>query len=151
MVKHSTSGSSNPQVRFRRMVGISDSGGMIVPTDRTPDWRMQKGDFRNPGRWRPQQEQGYQIQQKPLTSPPSPFLLNQHSNQDWGQTELCSCPSSVLLLSRVRLSATPRTAAHQASLSITNSRRLMKLHRVGDAIQPSLLCQSGLICFNIFL
>ena len=33
---------------------------------------------------------------------------------------------------------TPWTAAHQASLSITNSRSLLKLvHRVGDAIQPS--------------
>ena len=36
-------------------------------------------------------------------------------------------------------SETPRTAAHQASLSITNSRSLLKthVHRVGDAIQPS--------------
>ena len=45
--------------------------------------------------------------------------------------------SSAQSLSRVQLSATPRTAAHQASLSITNSRSLLKLHRVGDAIQPS--------------
>ena len=37
-------------------------------------------------------------------------------------------------------SANPLTAAHQASLSITNSRSLHKLsvHRVGDAIQSSL-------------
>ena len=35
--------------------------------------------------------------------------------------------SSVQLLSRVRLFATPWTAAHQASLSITNSRSLLKL------------------------
>ena len=48
--------------------------------------------------------------------------------------------SSVQLLSRVRLFATSWTAAHQATLSITNSQsllRLMSVHRVGDAIQPS--------------
>ena len=46
--------------------------------------------------------------------------------------------SSVQLLSRVRLFATPRIAARQASLSITNSRSLPKpiVHQVGDAIQP---------------
>ena len=36
---------------------------------------------------------------------------------------------SVQLLSRVQLFATPRTAAHQASPSITNSRSLLKLMR----------------------
>ena len=47
--------------------------------------------------------------------------------------------SSVQLLSRVRLFETPWNAAHQSSLSITNSRSLLKLnvHRVSDAIQPS--------------
>jgi len=35
--------------------------------------------------------------------------------------------SSVQLLSRVRLFVTPRIAAHQASLSITNSQSLPKL------------------------
>ena len=46
---------------------------------------------------------------------------------------------SVQLLSHVHLFATPRVAARQASLSITNSQILPKLmsHRVGDAIQPS--------------
>ena len=46
VVKHSISGYSNPQVWFRKMLGISDSRGVIVPTDRTPDWRIQiqKGD-----------------------------------------------------------------------------------------------------------
>ena len=45
---------------------------------------------------------------------------------------------SVHSLSRVRLFATPWTTAHQASLSITNSRSLFKLvHQVGDAMQPS--------------
>ena len=51
--------------------------------------------------------------------------------------------SSVQSLSRVWLFATPWTAARQASLSITNSRSLLKLvHQVGDAIQPSHLLLS---------
>ena len=44
---------------------------------------------------------------------------------------------SVQAHSRVRLFETPWTAACQASLSITNSWSLLKLHWVGDAIQPS--------------
>ena len=35
--------------------------------------------------------------------------------------------SSVLLLSRAQLFETPWTAAHQASLSITNSRNLLNM------------------------
>ena len=47
--------------------------------------------------------------------------------------------SSVQSLSHVQLFATSWIAAHQSSLSITNSWGLLKLsvHRVGDAIQPS--------------
>ena len=47
--------------------------------------------------------------------------------------------SSVQLLSQVRLFETPWIAAHQASLSITNSQSLLKLnvHWVGDAIPLS--------------
>ena len=46
---------------------------------------------------------------------------------------------SVQSLSRVRLFATPWTAARQATLSIINSRKSTQthVHRVGDAIQPS--------------
>ena len=44
--------------------------------------------------------------------------------------------SSVQLLSRVRLSATLSTAAHQASLSITNSRSLLKLMSI-ESVMPS--------------
>ena len=46
---------------------------------------------------------------------------------------------SVQLLSCVQLFVTPWTAARQASLSITNSRSLLKsvIHQVSDAIQPS--------------
>ena len=47
--------------------------------------------------------------------------------------------SSVQLLSRVQLFATPWTAAHQASLSITNSQSPPKRMSIGviDAIQLS--------------
>ena len=46
---------------------------------------------------------------------------------------------------------TPWTAACQASLSITNSRSLLKLvHRVSDAIQPSLPLSSLLLLPSIF-
>ena len=44
--------------------------------------------------------------------------------------------SSVQLLSHVRLLATPWTAAHQASLSITNSQSLLKLTSI-ELVMPS--------------
>ena len=44
--------------------------------------------------------------------------------------------SSVQLLSHVRLFATPWTAAHQASLSITNSQSLLKLISI-ELVMPS--------------
>ena len=44
--------------------------------------------------------------------------------------------SSVQLLSRVRLFATPRIAAHQASLSITNSQSSLKLTSI-KSVMPS--------------
>ena len=44
--------------------------------------------------------------------------------------------SSVQLLSRVQLFATPWTAAHQASLSITNSRSLLKLTSI-ELVMPA--------------
>ena len=44
--------------------------------------------------------------------------------------------SSVQLLSRVRLFASPWTAAHQASLSITNSWSLLKLMSI-ELVMPS--------------
>ena len=45
--------------------------------------------------------------------------------------------SSVQLLSHVRLFAIPWTAAHQASLSITNSRTLLKLMSIELVVKPS--------------
>ena len=62
---------------------------------------------------------------------------------------------SVQLLSRVRLFATPWTAVHQVSLSITNSRSLLKLMSVklvmpSNAIQPSHpLSSPSLPAFNL--
>ena len=60
--------------------------------------------------------------------------------------------SSVQSLSRVRLFATPQTAAHQASLSITNSWSLLKLMSI-QSVMPSnhlLLCHSLLLPPSIF-
>ena len=64
----------------------------------------------------------------------------------------CIILSSVQSLNHVWLFATPWTAAHQASLSITNSRSLLKLmsHWVGDAIQPfHPLSSPSLPAFNL--
>ena len=60
--------------------------------------------------------------------------------------------SSVQLLSRVRLFATPWTAAHQASLSITNSWNLPKLMFI-ESVMPSnhlILCRPLLLPPSIF-
>ena len=60
--------------------------------------------------------------------------MNCNSEIDW-----CQFSQSVQLLSRIWLFATPWISACQASLSITNSRSLLKLMsiKVGDAIKPS--------------
>ena len=60
--------------------------------------------------------------------------------------------SSVHSLSRIRLFATPWTAAHQASLSITNSRSLTKLMSI-ELVMPSnhlILCYPLLLPTSIF-
>jgi len=61
-------------------------------------------------------------------------------------------PSSVQPLSHVQLFATPWTAAHQASLSITNSRSLLKLMSI-ESLMPSnhlILCHPLLLPPSIF-
>ena len=60
--------------------------------------------------------------------------------------------SSVQLLSRVRLFATPWTAARQASLSITNSRSLLKLMSIESVMPPNhlILCRPRLLLPSIF-
>ena len=52
--------------------------------------------------------------------------------------------SSVQSLSRVQLFATPWTAARQASLSITNSRSLLKLMSIGSVMSANhlILCRA---------
>ena len=60
--------------------------------------------------------------------------------------------SSVPLLSRVRLFATPRTTARQASQSITNSRSLPKLMSI-ELVMPSnhlILCCPLLLLSSVF-
>ena len=60
--------------------------------------------------------------------------------------------SSVQLLSHVQLFATPWTAAHQASLSITNSQNLLKLMSI-ESVMPSnhlILCRPLLLLPSIF-
>ena len=62
------------------------------------------------------------------------------------------CLSSVQLLSRVWLFATPWTAAHQASLSITNSQSLFELMSI-ESVRPSnhlILCCPLLLPPSIF-
>ena len=65
---------------------------------------------------------------------------------DWRTTA-----SSVQSLSHVRLFATPRTTARQASLSITNSRSLLRLMSI-VLVMPSnhLICHSLLLPPSIF-
>ena len=60
--------------------------------------------------------------------------------------------SLVLLLSRIRLFATPWTTAHQASLSITTSQSLLKLMYT-ELVMPSnhlILCHPLLLLPSIF-
>ena len=59
---------------------------------------------------------------------------------------------SVQSLSRVQLFATPWTAAHQASLSITNSQSLLKIMGIKSVIpsNPLILCHPLLLLPSIF-
>ena len=66
--------------------------------------------------------------------------------------EVTDIVSSVQLLRRVHLFATPWTAAHQASLSIINSRSLLKFMSI-ESVTPSndlLLCRPLLLMPSIF-
>ena len=71
----------------------------------------------------------------------------------WARISLTSVQfSSVQLLSRVRPFAVPWTAARQASLSITNSRSLLKLMSI-ESVMPSnhlILCLPLLLLPSIF-
>ena len=64
----------------------------------------------------------------------------------------CNIVSSVQLLSRVRLYASPWTAAHKASLSITNFQSLLKFMYI-ESVMPSnnlILCRPLLLLPSIF-
>jgi len=71
----------------------------------------------------------------------------------WARISLTSVQfSSVQLLSRVRPFAVPWTTARQASLSITNSRSLLKLMSI-ESVTPSnhlILCRPLLLLPSIF-
>ena len=61
-------------------------------------------------------------------------------------------PQSVQSLSRVRLFATPWTAARQATLSITNSQSSLKLMSI-ESVMPSnhlIVCHHFLFCLQSF-
>jgi len=60
--------------------------------------------------------------------------------------------NSVQSLSRVQFFATPRTAAHQASLSVTNSQSLLKLLSI-ESVMPSnylILCRPLILPPSVF-
>ena len=68
----------------------------------------------------------------------------------WDQTQ--SVSQSVQSLSHVRLFATPWTAAHQASLSITSTQSLLKLMSI-KSVMPSnhlILCHPLLLLPSVF-
>ena len=72
----------------------------------------------------------------------SPFIVHLKLSQHC-KSAICSVQS----LSRVRLFATPWTAAHQASLSITISRSLLKLMSI-ELVVPS---NHLILCHPLFL
>ena len=79
------------------------------------------------------------------------YLINEVYFSQYPPKSL-SVPVAVQPLSRVRLFATPQTAARQAFLSITNSRSLLKLTSV-DSVMPSdhlMLCHPLLLLPSIF-
>ena len=66
---------------------------------------------------------------------------------------VCSIhPTAVQSLSRVRLFATPCTAAHQASLSFTVSQSLLKLMSIELVMPPNhlILCRGPFSCLQSF-
>ena len=70
----------------------------------------------------------------------------------WVSLSFFACISSVQSLSRVWLFATPWTAAHQASLSITSSQSLLKLMSI-ESVMPSshlILCHLLLLLPSVF-
>ena len=76
------------------------------------------------------------------------ILLSERTMKSYSDLQF----SSIQSLSHVRLFATPWTAAHQASLSITNSQSLPKLMSI-ESVMPSnhlILCPPLLLQPSIF-
>ena len=89
---------------------------------------------------------------KDLNDPDNQNGVITHLDPDILKYELKQAFSSVQLISRVQLFATPWTAAHQASLSITNSWSLPKLTSI-ESVMPSnhlILCHHLLLPLSIF-
>ena len=88
----------------------------------------------------------------PAPAPPAPALLPSGCKAGYCH-HFCTCVfNSVQSLSHVRLFATPWTAACQVSLSITNSRSLLKLMSI-ESVMPSnhlILCHPLLLLPSIF-
>ena len=81
-----------------------------------------------------------------------PRRLNDHSQKESCLTTKPGRLYSVQSLSRVRLFSTPWTAARQASLSVTNSRSLLKLMSI-ESVMPSshlILCRPFVLPPSIF-
>ena len=88
-------------------------------------------------------------QHQRFAGPPCAIIRNSH---DLGLSKSVQDFSSVQSLSCVQLFATPWTAARQASLSITNSRSLLKLMSV-ESVMPSnhlILCHPLLLPPSMF-
>ena len=89
---------------------------------------------------------------KPAFSLSSFTLIKKLFSSSWLFTIWVVLFSSVQLLSHVWLFATPRTAAHQGSLSITNSWSLLKLMSIELVISSNhlILCHPLLLLLSIF-
>ena len=79
-------------------------------------------------------------------------MFAKHTSKDLYLEQRTLHFSSVQSLSHVQLLATPWTAAHQASLSITNSQSVLKLMSI-ELVMPSnhlILCRPLLLLPSIF-
>ena len=109
---------------------------------------------RNVKGWAPHHK-GYSIRMQLITSQGIPALwkrLNSEVSFNFKNPLISLLLDSVHSLSCVRLCATPWTAARQASLSITNSRSLLKLMSIELVMSPNhlILCCPLLLPPSIF-
>ena len=82
-----------------------------------------------------------------------PSMGSQRVRHDWSDLAAAAAVQSVQLFSGVRLFVTPWTAAHQDSMSITNSQSLLKIMPILSAMSSNylLLCRPLLLPPSIFL